>query len=495
MKKNIYLNIICTVLCQITTIISGLIVPRILLGTFGSELNGLVTSLTQLLNYISLLEGGLGSVVLAALYGPLADKDDILLNQVLKAADAFFKQIAVVFIGYVLFLGITYPFAVKSSFSPVYIFTMTVILAIGLFVQYFFSITYKLLLQADQKVYIIQLVQIVTTVINVVLMIVLTRISSELRVVKLGSALIFAIVPVFYTKYVASHYNVDLKVKVDKKVLPERWACFGQNLAFFIHNNTDTVVLTLFSDLKNVSIYSIYLLVVQSLKNFLLSLSNAFAPLMGKALAQRDIAEANKVLNIYEFLMFNVATIVFGCCFVLLPSFVMLYTNNVTDANYYQPFFSAILVVAEFIYCIRTPYIDIVYTAGKFKETARSAYIEAFLNIAISVVLVFRLGLVGIALGTLVGMLYRTIYQVRYISQNIIYREMKFFFKRSFVSVVVFITALAILSRIKFSFSGTAFSWIKNGVICLIVFVVCDVLMNILFDRKNVEYLVKKARK
>lgn len=71
------------------TLISGLIVPRLILSTFGSEANGLVSSLTQFLNYISLVEGGIGSVVLTALYSPLAKKDNSKLSGVLKAAENF----------------------------------------------------------------------------------------------------------------------------------------------------------------------------------------------------------------------------------------------------------------------------------------------------------------------------------------------------------------------------------------------------------------------
>ena len=94
MKKRVILNIACTTLCQLMTLISGLIVPRLILSTFGSEANGLVSSLTQFLNYISLVEGGIGSVVLTALYSPLAKKDNSKLSGVLKAAEKFFRQIA-----------------------------------------------------------------------------------------------------------------------------------------------------------------------------------------------------------------------------------------------------------------------------------------------------------------------------------------------------------------------------------------------------------------
>lgn len=108
MKKKVMLNVGCTMLCQLVTFISGLIVPRLILSTFGSEANGLVSSITQFLNYIALVEGGIGSVVLTALYGPLAKKDDRKISSVLKAAENFFRQIASIFVFYTIALACVY---------------------------------------------------------------------------------------------------------------------------------------------------------------------------------------------------------------------------------------------------------------------------------------------------------------------------------------------------------------------------------------------------
>ena len=113
MKKKVMLNVGCTMLCQLVTFISGLIVPRLILSTFGSEANGLVSSITQFLNYIAVVEGGIGSVVLTALYGPLAKKDDRKISSVLKAAENFFRQIASIFVFYTIALACVYQIVIK----------------------------------------------------------------------------------------------------------------------------------------------------------------------------------------------------------------------------------------------------------------------------------------------------------------------------------------------------------------------------------------------
>ena len=67
-------NMIAALCLQFVTILSGFIIPRQVLVTFGSNVNGLVNSITQFLNYISLIEGGIGSVLMTALYSPLNEK-------------------------------------------------------------------------------------------------------------------------------------------------------------------------------------------------------------------------------------------------------------------------------------------------------------------------------------------------------------------------------------------------------------------------------------
>ena len=70
-----------------------------------------------------------------------------------------------------------------------------------------------------------------------------------------------------------------------------------------------------------------------------------------------------------------------------------------------------------------------VLAAGHYKQTQWSAIIEAAINIVVSVVLVFNFGLIGVAIGTLAAMAYRTVYLAWYLSRNIIYRNLRHFLK------------------------------------------------------------------
>ena len=230
------------------------------------------------------------------------------------------------------------------------------------------------------------------------------------------------------------------------------------------------------------------------LKSFFQSFSHAFAPMIGKAIAKKDFEKANSTLDTYEFLVSNVATIIFGCCIYLLPSFVVLYTHGITDANYYQPLFSTIIILAEFVYCIRTPYNDVIYSAGKFKETAKSAYIEAAINIILSVAFVIKFGLVGIAVGTLVGMSYRMLYFVWYISHNILKRSVTKFIKRLGISSLILVLSPLLVSVLDTTGSTSVLLWIKNGVICLFTYGIVTLIVNMLLDRKATMKMLKRKK-
>ena len=108
-KRITLLNIIANVILQLANILSWLIIPKIVLSFFGSSVNGLVSSITQFLNYITLIEGGITSVVTATLYKPLVEKDTKKISSIIKTSNNFYRKIGIIFMSYSIILAILYP--------------------------------------------------------------------------------------------------------------------------------------------------------------------------------------------------------------------------------------------------------------------------------------------------------------------------------------------------------------------------------------------------
>jgi hypothetical protein len=83
-KSNIKVNTVTSLIAQIATILQGLFLPRLMLVYFGSGVNGLVSSISQFLNFFSIVEGGVIGVILVALYGPVANRDEINVSNYSK---------------------------------------------------------------------------------------------------------------------------------------------------------------------------------------------------------------------------------------------------------------------------------------------------------------------------------------------------------------------------------------------------------------------------
>lgn len=102
-KKAVF-NIIANLFLQIFIFAYGFILPKIVIQKYGSNVNGLISSITQFLSYISLLESGVGPVVKSILYKPLSNHNKSEIEDILYSTEVFFKRIAYIFLVYILIL-------------------------------------------------------------------------------------------------------------------------------------------------------------------------------------------------------------------------------------------------------------------------------------------------------------------------------------------------------------------------------------------------------
>ena len=461
-KKKLLLNTSLSILYKLISVVCAFILPRLILSHFGSAVNGLAESISNFLGFITMLEMGVTSVIDANLYKPLAMRDYEKVNDIFISSKRFFRKIAYIFIAYVIVLAVVYPFSVKDSFDHIFTASLIVIIAISTFSQYYFGLSYRIVINADQRGYVVTIVQGATIVLNTVLSVILIKLNSSIHIVKLAISLVYLIQPICFHLYAKHRYHINPRKRITGEPIKQKWNGFAQHLAFIVSTKTDIIVLTLFSTLKNVSIYGVYALVLSGLTTIFDALYIGIAPMIGNMLANDETERLNKVFNAYDWISHFLTSLLFALCAVLIVPFVKLYTRGVTDTNYALPLFGTLLTLACAIQVLRTPYKTVVHAAGHFKQTQTSAIIEMALNISISILAVFKFGLVGVALGTIVAMLYRTIYFVWYLSKNILHRSMLHFFK----SLGVDILSVALIVFPSF-FMGDSFSsygeWILHA--------------------------------
>lgn len=476
-KKKLIYNTGAALLYQFITFICGFILPRFFLSYYGSEVNGLVSSITQFLGFISLAECGVGAVVQSSLYKPLAEKNNDEISRIIISSNRFFHKIAFILIIYTIMLLLFYPIVTIKSFD--YFFTASLILVISIssFAQYYFGMSYKLLLSADQVAYIQLSLQALILILNTIFSVILIILDTPVQLVKLMTSLMFLLQPFILSIYVKKHYKLNKSLILYEEPIKQKWNGLAQHIAAVVLGNTDTVVLTLFSTLQNVSVYAIYYMVVNGIKQIIISFTSGMQSMLGNMLVRNEHRLLHKTFSSIEWLLHTMTIFLFTCTGILILPFISIYTKGIIDTNYYVPFFAVLIITAQTIYCLRLPYNMMVLAAGHYRQTQFSAILEAVINIIVSVVLVIKFGLIGVAIGTLIAMFYRTIYLVWYLSKNILFRNIKYFYKHLFVDALIVI--LTILFTYWMSLSNeTYLAWIilsvKVAFICLTIIIIIN---------------------
>lgn len=493
-KKLLAKNTAASLLSQITALVCGFILPRLFLEYFGSEVNGLVNSITQFLGVISFLELGVGAVVQSSLYQPLANDDKQQISKVMVSADRFFRRLAQILLVYVLLLVAVYPLIANQSFGYLYTATLIAAISISSFAQYYFGIVNSLLLNADQRGYIQYNAQTITVVLNTVVCVFMIKLGGSVQLVKLTTSLIYLARPLALRIYVNQRYRIDWKIQYDGEPIQQKWNGVAQHIAAVVLDGTDTIVLTLLSTLSNVSIYSVYFMVIKGVKTLFLSMTNGIQSLLGELWARQELDELKKTFGWTEWCVHTGTTFVFSCTAALIVPFVRVYTAGINDANYIQPTFAILLTLAHAMHCLRLPYNIMVLAAGHYKQTQRNYIVAAVINIVISVLTVKAWGLIGIAIGTLAAMVYQTVWLAVYDSRNFVFWPMKTVVKQFVVDSVTAI-CIVMLSRMLTMRSVSYLSWIILAIVAALLAIIITVCLNFIAYKDKMMALTHIAMK
>ncbi len=492
-SKRLVWNTTSSLLYQFTAIICGFVLPRLILKYYGTEVNGIVSSITQFLQFVSFFELGIGAVVQSSLYKPLAEKNEIEVSKIIHSASRFFDKLALLLGGYVVILLIFYPYIVKDEFGVIYTITLILAMCISSFAQYYLGVVDQILLTADQKGYIQYNIQTITLIVSTLGSALMIYVGMSIHAVKLMTSFIYLLRPLFVRLYVKKYYSIDRKIKYDSEPIKQKWNGVAQHIATVVLNNTDTMVLTIFSTLTNVSIYSVYYYVVYGVKILFTSTANGVQSLLGELWAKKDDT-VNKIFGWIEWGYHVATTFVFGCTGVLIVPFVLIYTKGVTDADYIQPVFAIVLTIAHASHCLRLPYNIMIKVAGHYKQTQRNYFVSTIMNIIISIVFVHFSGLIGVAIGTLVAMLYQTIWMAIYNAQRLVKRDKIIFFKQLFVDLIT--SLIATFLSVRFQMSGeTYLCWFVLAIEVAAIWGMVVLIVNSIFYYNNVKNILQYVKK
>ena len=134
-----------------------------------------------------------------------------------------------------------------------------------------------------------------------------------------------------------------------------------------------------------------------------------------------------------------------------------------------------------------------ILAGGHYKQTQNNYIIVALLNIVVSVLAVKNFGLIGVTFGTLVAMLYQTVWMAYYNASNFIKWPFKNFIKQFMIDIVSFLM-MYFATKIFVLHTVSYVGWILLAIEVSLVGLVITMFINLIFYKKYINKLYKGVR-
>lgn len=395
MKKEVLYNFIFTFSMGLIMFIQN----KYFIQYMGIEVLGIMKLFTQLLQYLNIVELGLGSASSFALYKPLAEKNQEQISIIISTIKRIYNKIAII----LLLLGILVtpflPYFMKLNNFSKNIYLWWVLYVINTVSTYLY-IKYVILFTANQEFIYVRFIQSVSKVFYQVLQIVF--------IIKFQSFYLFIFLFLLdnITQYILFkiHYNKNYSYiyKTKEKYLGlnrDIKNLFWHKMGGLVVFNTDLILISKFVSIEVVGMYSSYQIIIQMISTIVGVILNVLRPKIG-----RFISLNTKEIIYTLFKKINIIFLILGvyfswCTYMLINFFISIWIGK---EYIFNSFIIKLIAINLFVIVFRG-IIDIFKDSSGFFDDIQSPILEAIINLIFSIILGLKIGLAGIIIGTIIS--------------------------------------------------------------------------------------------
>lgn len=370
---------------MILTLVNGLfgiVVTRLVISHFGSDFNGLNSTANQIINVLLILEGGFTLASNVALFNPISHEDYNTSNGILAATKRKFRKIGILFLAIGSIVAFLYSLLAKTDLSREFVFTVIFMTVVPQAFNLFYTTTYRVLLQTQQKEYIISGFTALTIGLGHITNIIHILHNGQMWMVRFVT-MVFAIINCFlitgYTK--RKNKFLDFSVPSTPELIKGTNDVLAQKITGVVYTSWLIVFLSISPSGGTVlaSVYAVYNNVFVMLKALLHGVIDAPRLGFGQMLTERKKDNVWPAFKEYEFIaVFFTFIMMSTACGLILP-FVKIYTRGVTDVNYYDVLIAVLMVLIGSVEMLHIPSGHIINMSGNFKVSKNFQIIACIL--------------------------------------------------------------------------------------------------------------------
>ena len=483
-------NLISSLVYQVVLIGLSFLLPRLYLENFGSEVNGVLSTIKQIFTYMILLEAGVGLATTQALYKKVGEKDYKSISQVLSATNIYYRRTGFIYLAIVLAIALIYAYVIPTAIDSNVLFLLVILTAIPSLFSYFVQAKYRILMEVDGRKYVLNNAETALQLVSNAAKILVLIFSDSLILIQLTYCIIYLGQLAFLYFYARHRYKwLDLKAKPDLDAISQKNSVLVHQLSGMVFNNTDVLLISALCDFKAASIYAIYNIFFSQVQNFVTSVISSFTFALGQ-MFHTDRKKFDRLFNVYETLYIMATFIIFTLMAVFLLPLIQIYTSGIDDAEYTNVFLILLFVIMNLLSNAKIPANSVIEFAGGFEKTRSYAIWEMVINLSVSVIAILYMGICGAIVGTIAALLYRMIVTVHYSNKKILERSQFSTYKIVLVNGAVFAFVMAIF--FVDTFSGVSFiKLLLMGILHSIWIVGLFLVANLIFNKSCFETLLE----
>ena len=486
-------NLISSLIYQLVLISLSFLLPRLYLENFGSEVNGVLSTIKQIFTYMCLLEAGVGLATTQALYKRIGEKDYTGASAVLSATNTYYIKTGVIYSVIVLVIAAVYAYLIPTSIDSNVLFFIVILNAIPSLFSYFVQAKYRILMEVDGRKYVINNSETILQLASNVGKILVLLLTDSLILIQLVYCIIALIQLVYLYVYAKFRYKwLDLKEKPDFDAISQKNSVLVHQLSGMVFNNTDIILISVLCDFRAVSIYAIYNIFFSQVQSFITSIVSSFTFALGQ-MFHTDREKFDKLFCVYETFYIMATCIIYTLMAVFLLPLIQIYTSGINDAQYTNVFLLLFFVIMNLIANGKLPANGVIEYSGDFKKTRSYAVWEMIINITVSIVAIVYFGICGAILGTIAALVYRGIVTIYYSNKKALGRSQFCTYKILILNSAVFAVIMAIF--FVDTFSNVSFlQLLLKGLVHSIWIVALYVLVNYVFNKSAFKTIYELCR-
>jgi O-antigen/teichoic acid export membrane protein len=397
----------------------SMLIIRMIVATFGSDFNGLLSLVNQSISYVKIFELGILNASVVIMFKNISNNDANEINKTISNIQKNYNKIALYFITFSTVVAIFISIYFRNEIRIGVTFLTFILISLIHFIDYLFINKYKIMLISDHKLYIIHWLLILEYIIKFLLIYFIVVQSLDFVFIPMAyflSHLVVFFITLIYSKKLYKFFKVNNSIKLER--IENQNFVIIHEITHLVVNNTDIIVLAIFTkSLGLLSIYGIYSLIEFSITKLIDFFPSSYYSNFGRLYALNKISTIKilfeRLIKSYYFIVFTSYTLL---TYFFLP-FIDIYIVD-SDINYKNVYLMLLFVIMGISRSLRVPMSTIISAAGLYKETMNHAIFEMLINILISLALVNFIGIYGLILGTIISHNYRNYTMYKYFNNN-----------------------------------------------------------------------------